>query len=205
MQTIGLRRLLPAFAFLAIASLLLVQALDDRVVARRAPRMFMQDSTMATSDPIIEGHDVPVPIGVASLLALPGLLPFGLLGISPSSSNLRNPFYLSIIVLLTAAAWYLAGRWVDRRLDFPRGRPIDRNRFPVLNWVYLIVWIAAVGGVAAVLLDLDFLGEMRWLAIGVVVWGAFVVVVLACRILDLRRLSSHFPRSTCREGQRFVG
>ncbi len=178
-----MRRLLPAVVLLAIAMLLCLHELDSRVVASRAMVLMRQPST---NDPIIESHAMPLPLGVISLLATPGLLPIGLLGISPGSPVLRSPAYLAGMVPVTAIAWYLVGRWIDKRRGLLK-RTAYAPRFYFLNWILLILWIVAVCTITAVLVDIDFLGEMRWMALGVILWGAFVGLVFAYRIRDCHR------------------
>ncbi len=183
MHPIALRRLLPVLALLAVVVLLFLHALDRRVVASRATTLMRHP---AASDPIIETHSLPLPVGVISVLALPGLLPLGLLGVSPASPALHSPIYLTGIAVITGVAWYLVGRWIDKRrglLDYSTYPP----RFYFLNWILLIMWIVAASTIAAVLVDIDFLGEMRWMAFGVIVWGAFVGVIFASRIRDSHR------------------
>jgi hypothetical protein len=184
MQTIGLRRLLPVFALLGIALLLLIQALDERISARRTAGL-LEAPASATSDPIILQREFPMPLGVVSILAAPGILPFALLGAGPASESLRSPLYLSIIAVATALAWYLAGRWIDRRRRGLRSPWLGRFQF--LNWILLVMWVAAIAIVTAVLLDIDFMGEMQWMAAGVALWGAFIVLVFIFRIRDQRR------------------
>ncbi len=186
MRTFGYRRFLPGFVLLTIAALLLVQGLEHRVRYRQETGL-TQRPAAALADPIIENYELPLPIGVITTLAAPGLLPFSFLGYSPMGSNLHTPFFLTIILAMTSLAWYAAGRWVDRRLGFiPRRPPMPGPLQQTLNWALLAAWVAAVSAVAAELIAIDFMEVMQWMAAGVICWGIFVSLILICRILEQR-------------------
>jgi hypothetical protein len=202
MQAIGYRRFLPAFVLLTIAALLLIQMLERRVRTQPVLNLPHQPASAMVSDPIISSYDLPMPVGVVSALAAPGLLPFMLLGYGPMGASLATPAFLGIIGMVTVLVWYAAGRWIDRRLGhIPRRPPMPGLVQQLLNWALLAAWIVAVSTLTRELIAIDFMDVMHWIGAGIACWGGFVSIVLICRIRDQRRLTRQLaPRAAERVG-----